>query len=72
MNVWPVFALAGGGAYTYFAGRGILQRFVMRRRGISVGKPAGVTTAIAGLAVFGLVGAGLVAHAAYALGHIGS
>ncbi|MHC4777169.1 MAG: hypothetical protein ACYTFG_01190, partial [Planctomycetota bacterium] len=31
---WVVFSLAGGGMYIYFAGRGILQRVVMRLRGI--------------------------------------
>ena len=37
---WAYFGLVGGGMYLYFAGRGIAQRLVMRRRGIRIGKPS--------------------------------
>ena len=36
---WAYFGLAGGGMYLYFAGRGILTRLAMQRRGIRIGKP---------------------------------
>ena len=64
---WPVLALAGGGTYVYFAGRGIAQRLVMRARGMAVGSPKAVASACVGLAVMGIVGAGAAAHAAYVL-----
>ncbi len=35
--IWIYFGLAGGGMYLYFAGRGIVVRKVMQRRGIHVG-----------------------------------
>ena len=31
--------LVGGGSYLYFAGRGIVVRLVMQRRGIRIGTP---------------------------------
>ena len=35
--VWVYFGLVGGGMYLYFAGRGIIVRQAMRRRGIRTG-----------------------------------
>ena len=35
--VWAYFGLVGGGMYLYFAGRGIIVRQAMRRRGIRTG-----------------------------------
>jgi hypothetical protein len=35
---WAYFGLAGGGMYLYFAGRGIIVRQAMRRRGIRTGR----------------------------------
>ncbi len=35
--IWIYFGLAGGGIYLYFAGRGIMVRRVMQRRGIRIG-----------------------------------
>ena len=37
--VWAYFGLVGGGMYAYFAGRGILTRMAMQRRGLRVGSP---------------------------------
>jgi hypothetical protein len=34
---WAYFGLVGGGMYLYFAGRGIMVRQAMRRRGIRTG-----------------------------------
>lgn len=38
-SLWAYFGLVGGGMYLYFAGRGILTRLAMQRRGIRIGKP---------------------------------
>jgi hypothetical protein len=37
--IWVYFGLAGGSMYLYFAGRGIVVRRVMQRRGIRIGTP---------------------------------
>ncbi len=37
--IWPFFGLVGSGMYLYFAGRGIIQRWTMKRRGVRIGKP---------------------------------
>ncbi len=37
--LWVYFGMIGGGMYLYFAGRGIIVRLEMQRRGISIGKP---------------------------------
>lgn len=36
---WAYFGLIGSGSYLYFAGRGIVTRLVMQRRGIRIGAP---------------------------------
>ena len=38
-GLWAYFGLVGGGSYLYFAGRGIVTRLVMQRRGIRIGVP---------------------------------
>ena len=37
--LWVYFGMIGGGMYLYFAGRGIIVRLEMQRRGIPIGKP---------------------------------
>ena len=66
-DAWPYFGLAGGAMYLYFAGRGILTRSAIRRRGLRVGDPEGVTTAYVALAVWGVLGAVVVVAGAAAL-----
>jgi len=39
IGVWAYFGLVGSGSYLYFAGRGIVTRLVMQRRGIRIGSP---------------------------------
>ena len=53
---WAYFGLAGGGMYLYFAGRGILTRLTMQRRGIRVGTPKTLTSAYVFLSLFGTAG----------------
>jgi len=53
---WAYFGLVGGGMYVYFAGRGILTRVIMLRRGLRVGAPGSVRVGIVFLAVWGVMG----------------
>lgn len=50
---WPYFGLVGGGAYLYFAGRGIAVRLVMRRHGVLIGSARTVRTALVALLLWG-------------------
>jgi hypothetical protein len=52
---WTHFGLVGGGMYLYFAGRMLVVRLLMRRRGIRIGKPATVLLFNGVLAVWGLI-----------------
>ena len=53
---WAYFGLVGGGMYVYFAGRGIVVRRMMQRRGISIGKPDTLKLFYAFLILWGLIG----------------
>ncbi len=64
---WPYFGLVGGGIYVYFAGRGVLARLEMQRRGFRIGAPANVRAAYFFLPMLGAVGAVTIAAAAIAL-----
>ncbi len=64
---WAPFGLVGGAMYVYFAGRGILTRVVMLRRGLRVGAPAQVPVNLAMLAVWGVMGIVTIVAAAVAL-----
>ena len=52
---WAYFGLMGGGMYLYFAGRGIIVRLVMQRRGIRIGKPENLKVVYIFLTIWGLV-----------------
>lgn len=52
---WVYFGLIGGGMYLYFAGRMLIVRLAMRRRGIRLGKPATVQLFDRVLALWGLI-----------------
>lgn len=54
---WPYFGLLGGAVYLYFAGRGILSRLEMQRRGFRIGDPGTVRLGLIMLSVWGAVGA---------------
>ena len=51
---WAYFGLVGGGMTLYFAGRGIVARKVMQRRGIRIGMLEAVKVNIVFLAVSGI------------------
>ena len=52
--LWAYFGLVGGGIYLYFAGRGIIVRRVMQRRGIRIGEPGSLKVALTFLTLWGL------------------
>jgi hypothetical protein len=52
--VWVYFGLVGGGMYLYFAGRGIVVRRMMERRGIRIGSPESLKVAYIFLALWGV------------------
>lgn len=52
-EAWTWLALLGGGMYLYFAGRGIVTRLEMQRRGHRIGEPADVRLGLAALTVWG-------------------
>jgi len=54
-SLWAYFGLVGGGMYLYFAGRGILVRLNMQRRGIRIGMPKTLASMYVFLSLFGLV-----------------
>ena len=64
---WPYFGLVGGGMYLYFAGRGIVTRRVMQRRGLRIGEPGNVRINYLFLVIWGLVAAVTVVAGAVAL-----
>ncbi len=64
---WAYFGLVGGGMFLYFAGRGILTRVVMRRRGLRIGSPKSVRTGLIALAVWGAMALATVFAAVRAL-----
>jgi hypothetical protein len=64
---WAYFGLVGGGMYVYFAGRGILTRVVMQRRGLRIGAPANVKIGLTFLAIWGVMGVVTIVAAIAAL-----
>ena len=64
---WAYFGLVGGGMFLYFAGRGILTRIEMRRRGLRIGSPASVRTGMIALAVWGVTALATIVAAVRAL-----
>lgn len=64
---WAYFGLVGGGMYLYFAGRGILTRIEMQRRGLRIGNPASVRTGMIALAVWGVMALATIVAAVRAL-----
>ena len=52
---WAYFGLVGGGMFLYLAGRGIIVRLLMQRRGIRIGKPETLKLFYAFLALWGLI-----------------
>jgi hypothetical protein len=53
---WAYFGLVGGGMYVYFAGRGILTRLELRRRGFRIGSQSSVKLGLVMLVVWGVMG----------------
>jgi hypothetical protein len=64
---WAVFGLVGGGAYLYYAGRGIVTRLAMQRRGFRIGASQNVRLGYVFLAVWGAMALITMAGAAASL-----
>ena len=64
---WAIFGLVGGGAFLYFAGRGIVTRRTMQAEGLRVGAPQNVRMGYVFLLVWGVVALVTSAVAATAL-----
>jgi hypothetical protein len=60
---WPYFGMIGGAVYVYFAGRGILTRLAMQRRGLKIGALRNVKLGYGLLVAWGLMGFGVVVAA---------
>lgn len=56
LPAWTYFGLVGGGIYIYFAGRGLLTRLELKRRGFRIGDPANVRLGMVMLGVWGTAG----------------
>lgn len=66
-GAWAPFGLVGGGAYLYFAGRGIAARLAMRRAGVQIGAEASVRMALAALWAWGAIAAVTIVAAVISL-----
>jgi len=64
---WAYLGLVGGGMYVYFAGRGIVTRREMARRGFRIGAPANVRIGYVFLAIWGVMGSITIVAAIFAL-----
>lgn len=64
---WAYFGLVGGGMFVYFAGRGILTRMSINRRGLRVGSPESLKVGYIFLAIWGVMGLITIAAAVVAL-----
>jgi len=54
-TAWAYFGLIGGGSYLYFAGRGVVVRLLMRRRGIHIGTPGNIRLFYAVLTIWAII-----------------
>ena len=66
-HAWAYFGLIGGGIYLYFAGRGIVTRGVMQRRGYRIGTAQNVTAAYVLLSIWAVTALITIAAAVVAL-----
>ncbi len=68
LDSWAYLGLCGGGMYVYFAGRGVLARLAMQRRGLRIGSPASVRIGYVALVVWGTIALVTIAAAVAVLG----
>jgi hypothetical protein len=66
-EAWSYFGLTGGAIYVYFAGRGVLSRRAMQRRGLRIGTAGEVKSAFLFLTIWGAMGVVTVIAAAVEL-----
>ena len=65
--LWAYFGLVGGGIYLYLAGRGIVVRLAMQRRGIRIGAPGTLKLFYVFLTLWGLIAVVTIIMAVMAL-----
>ncbi len=66
-SAWTTFGLVGGGMYGYFAGRGILTRLAMQRRGLRIGSPQSVRVGLSLLSIWGVMSLAVIVAALRAI-----
>ena len=66
-DAWAYLGLIGGGMYVYFAGRGILTRLELRRRGFRIGDQGNVQLGLVMLGIWGAAGLVTIGAAVAAL-----
>ena len=66
-SMWAYFGLVGGGSYLYFAGRGIVVRLLMQRRGIRIGAPGTLKLFYVFLTLWGVIAVVTIVMAVNAL-----
>jgi hypothetical protein len=54
-EAWAYFGLVGGGAYMYFAGRGVIVRLALRGRGLRIGTAGSLRVGMLALGVWGVM-----------------
>ena len=64
---WAYFALAGGGMYVYFAGRGIFTRVALRRSGHRIGNAQNTRLGFALLTIWGVMALATITASVIAL-----
>ena len=65
--LWIYFGMVGGSMYLYFAGRAILTRVELKRRGVRIGKPELLKMYFVFATLWGLIGLATVIKAVKAL-----
>ena len=66
-TLWIYFGMVGGSLYLYFAGRAILTRLELRRKGIRIGKPELMKMYFIFVTLWGLIGLATIIKAVKAL-----
>ena len=66
-TLWIYFGMVGGSLYLYFAGRAILTRLELRRKGIRIGKPELMKMYFIFVTLWGLIGSATIIKAVKAL-----
>jgi len=69
-HLWIYFGMIGGSIYLYFAGRAILTRLELKKRGVRIGKPELLKTYYIFASLWGLIGLATIIKAVKLLSEI--